>query len=251
MGGKVVWHDLVTKDTNRAGAFYGQLFGWEVREKEMGGATHRLIHAGEDSIGCFVAQPPDDPMPPHWVAYVHVDDLDAAVGRAKRGGGSAPVPRMAITDQDSFAILKDPLGAVIAAYENRGLSDDYPKMGPGRFCWEELLTKDPLAMVRFYGELFGWGHEPVEMPMGTYHLLKLGDQGVAGVMQMPPDVPSPPHWLSYVAVESVDKSAAKAVKLGARQYVPPTDIPNIGRFSVLADPQGAVFAIYRTAMPPK
>jgi predicted enzyme related to lactoylglutathione lyase len=123
----------------------------------------------------------------------------------------------------------------------------YPKQGPGMFCWEELLTTDPKRMLAFYGEVFGWTHETVQMPVGPYHILKGGDAHVGGVMQMPPGVPAPPHWLSYVAVTDVDETAATAVKLKAAQHVPPTDIPGVGRFSVHADPQGAVFALYKTA----
>jgi predicted enzyme related to lactoylglutathione lyase len=248
MAGTVVWHDLNTRDTAKAAAFYGELFGWQVRSREVGGRKHEFFHAGEEGLGCLEKQDPKDRMPAHWVAYVQVDDLDAAVKRAQRGGGSAPVPRMAITEDDSFAILRDPLGAVIAAYHSRKpMPPGYPKQGPGMFCWEELLTTDPKRMLAFYGEVFGWTHETVQMPVGPYHILKGGDAHVGGVMQMPPGVPAPPHWLSYVAVTDVDETAATAVKLKAAQHVPPTDIPGVGRFSVHADPQGAVFALYKTA----
>ena len=246
MAGTVVWHDLNTRDTAKAAAFYGELFGWQVRSREMGATKHDFFYLGEEGFGCLVKQDGKDRMPPHWVGYVQVDDLDAAVKRAVRGGGSAPVPRMAITEKDAFAILKDPLGAVFAAYYTANpLPPGYPKQGPGLFCWEELLTTDPKRMLVFYGEVFGWTSDAVQMPMGTYHILKSGDAHVGGIMQMPPGVPAPPHWLSYVAVTDVDKTAAKAVKLGAMQHVAPTDIPNVGRFSVHADPQGAVFALYK------
>jgi predicted enzyme related to lactoylglutathione lyase len=140
----------------------------------------------------------------------------------------------------------DPLGASIAAYFTANpLPPGYPKQGPGLFCWEELLTTDPKRMLAFYGEVFGWTHETVEMPIGPYHLLKAGDAQVGGVMQMPPGA-GKPHWLSYVATDDVDKAAGKAVKLGAAQHVPPTDIPGIGRFSVHSDPQGAAFALYKS-----
>jgi hypothetical protein len=148
----------------------------------------------------------------------------------------------------AFAILVDPLGATFAAYTTANpLPKDYPKQGPGLFCWEEILTTDPKRALAFYGEVFGWTHETVNMPMGAYHILKSGDAHVGGVMQMPPGAPAKPHWLSYVATGDVDKTAAKATKLGAKSCVPPTDIPGIGRFSVLADPQGAVFALYKPA----
>ena len=248
MSGKVVWHDLNTRDTGGAAEFYGELLGWQIRSREMEGRKHDFFYLGEDGFGCLMKQEPKDPMSPHWCAYVQVDDLDAAVKRATRAGGSAPVPRMAITEKDAFAILGDPLGSVIAAYHTKSaLPPDYPKQGPGLFCWEELLTTDPKRMLAFYGEVFGWTHETVTMPIGPYHILKAGSAHVGGVMQMPPGVPAPPHWLSYVAAADVDKSAAKAGKLGARQHVPPTDIPGIGRFSVHADPQGASFALYTSA----
>jgi len=248
MSGKVVWHDLNTRDPAKAKAFYGELFGWQVRSREMGAHKHDFFYLGEEGFGCLLKQDPKDKMPAHWLGYVQVDDLDAAVKRALRGGGSAPVPRMAITDKDAFAVLADPLGAVFAAYfTSNALPPGYPKQGPGFFCWEELLTTDPKRMLGFYGEVFGWTNEAMEMPMGTYFVLKSGDAPVGGVMQMPPGVAAPPHWLSYVAANDVDKTAAKAAKLGGKQHVAPTDIPDIGRFSVLADPQGAEFALYKPA----
>jgi predicted enzyme related to lactoylglutathione lyase len=248
MSGKVVWHDFNTKDPAKARTFYGGTFGWEIRSREMGTTKHDFLYLGDEGFGCLVQQQGKDPMPPHWVAYVQVDDLDAAVKRVERAGGKAPVPRMAITDKDAFAILVDPLGATFAAYTTLNpLPPGYPKQGPGLFCWEELLTTDPKRMVAFYGEAFGWTHETVTMPIGPYHILKAGDAPLGGIMQMPPGVSSPPHWLSYVATEDVDKTAARAASLGAKSCVPPTDIPGIGRFSVLADPEGAVFALYKSA----
>ncbi len=248
MGGKVVWHDLNTRDAAKAKSFYSGVFGWQVRSRETGATKHDFLYMGEEGFGCLVKQEEKDPMPPHWVAYVQVDDLDAAVKRVKRGGGSAPVPRMAISEKDAFAILVDPLGATFAAYTTENpLPPDYPKQGPGLFCWEEILTTDPKRAVAFYGEVFGWTHESLQMPMGTYHILKAGGVPVGGVMQMPPDAPAKPHWLSYVATDDVDRTAAKATKLGAKSCVPPTDIPGIGRFSVLADQEGAMFALYKSA----
>jgi predicted enzyme related to lactoylglutathione lyase len=245
MSGKVVWHDLNTRDPAKARAFYGPLFGWEFRTREMGTQKHEFLYLGDEGFGCLIRQDAKDAMPPHWLRYVQVDDLDAAVTRALRAGGTAPVPRMAITDKDAFSVLLDPLGATFAAYHTSNpLPPEYPKQGPGLFCWEELLTTDPKRMVAFYGEVFGWRHEEMQMPMGTYTILRSGDAAVGGVMEMPPGVPEGPHWLSYIAAPDVDKTAGEAVRLGAVQHVPPTDIPGIGRFAVLADLEDAPFALY-------
>ncbi|MGD8396031.1 MAG: VOC family protein [Candidatus Eiseniibacteriota bacterium] len=121
----------------------------------------------------------------------------------------------------------------------------------GDFSWTELLTTDVDGARAFYSELLGWTME--EMPMGasTYHVLKVGDAAVGGIMQMPAKVPSgtPPHWGSYVTVTDVDAVAGKVGALGGKLIVPPTDIPNVGRFCTIQDPQGAVLSLIAYAPP--
>ena len=116
----------------------------------------------------------------------------------------------------------------------------------GDFSWSELMTNDVEASRKFYCELLGWATQ--DMPMGEgepYVVVKAGDQGVGGIMKMPKEVPPgvPPHWQTYVTVKDVDAAAKKAEELGATAIVPPTDIPNVGRFYVFKDPHGAVLAL--------
>lgn len=114
----------------------------------------------------------------------------------------------------------------------------------GAFSWCELLTTDVDAAKRFYGTLFGWTLEDVNMTGMTYTVVKTGEQGIGGIMQTPPQAAgAPPHWGAYVTVDDVDATAGKAVELGAKICVPPTDIPNVGRFCVLQDPQGAAISV--------
>ena len=120
---------------------------------------------------------------------------------------------------------------------------------PGTFCWPELTTTD---QKEFYTRLFGWASQDDAMPGGggDYTTFKLADQPVGGMMPMPPGVPkgAPSHWLSYFATADVDATASKTTSLGGRTLVPPTDIPGMGRFAVLQDSQGAVFAMVRFSM---
>jgi predicted enzyme related to lactoylglutathione lyase len=117
-------------------------------------------------------------------------------------------------------------------------------MKHGAFSWFELMTKDPAAAKNFYTKLFGWDTEEMPMGDGTYTIVKVGDEGVGGIMAMPPDAQSmPPHWGIYITVDDVDATAKLAQELGAKTVVPLTDIPEVGKFYAFQDPQGAVISV--------
>jgi predicted enzyme related to lactoylglutathione lyase len=119
------------------------------------------------------------------------------------------------------------------------------------FIWYELMTTDPQAATRFYGEVVGWDAAPFtgaagQPPATPYTILNAGGAPSAGIMEMPDMMRqsgAPPHWTGYVYVEDVEESVEKVNALGGRVYVQPTDIPGVGRFAVIADPQGATLNI--------
>jgi uncharacterized protein len=114
----------------------------------------------------------------------------------------------------------------------------------GAFSWSELMTSDPAAAAAFYSQLFGWKSETMDVGTGPYHVLKVGEVSVGGIMAMPPNAgPMPPHWGSYVTVDKVEQTVDKCLSLGGKVLVPPTDVPTVGRFAVLQDPQGAVINV--------
>jgi len=114
----------------------------------------------------------------------------------------------------------------------------------GAFSWCELMTTDAEAAKDFYTKLFGWDTEAMSMPGMTYTMVKAGGKGIGGIMAMPKDAPPgmSPIWGSYVTVDDVDATARTAEQLGAKLLVPPQDIPKVGRFCVIQDPQGAVIS---------
>jgi len=120
-------------------------------------------------------------------------------------------------------------------------------MASGRMVWCDLMTSDTGKAKDFYTKLMGWSVTPFPMGGGEpYEMWTNGEAPLGGVMRNPaPGVPS--HWLTYVAVDNVDASHARALKMGASQHVPPTDIPTVGRFSVIQDPQGAAIALFTPA----
>ncbi|WP_417348799.1 VOC family protein [Ferrimonas sp.] len=111
----------------------------------------------------------------------------------------------------------------------------------GAHSWQELSTSDPAGAMAFYGPLFGWTFKEQQMEMGAYHIIENGGAGVGGIMQTPePGMPA--AWTGYVTVTDVDALAAKATELGGELLYGPQDIPEVGRFCWIKDPQGAVIA---------
>lgn len=110
----------------------------------------------------------------------------------------------------------------------------------GAFSWCELITTDAEAAKAFYTKLFDWNAEDMTMPGMTYTVIKAGGNEIGGIMTIPQDARDmPPAWGVYVTVSDVDATAKTAEQLGAKLLVPPTDIPDVGRFCVIQDPQGA------------
>lgn len=120
----------------------------------------------------------------------------------------------------------------------------------GTFCWNELSTKNLGAAKKFYTELLGWQLEESNAAGMSYIEIVVGGQHIGGMYQMTAeDGDAPSHWMSYVAVDDVDGRAKKAAELGGKVCVPPTDIPNVGRFCVVTDPTGATFSLVKLSGP--
>src|ERR1700761_2249994 len=121
----------------------------------------------------------------------------------------------------------------------------------GRFVWHELMTTDPDAASDFYSSVVPWTTQDSGMP--SYTLWMSGKNRAGGLMALPEDEGSgtPPHWIIYIATDDVDETVAQAEKLGGKILKPAADIPNVGRFAVLADPQGAAFAGFSPSSTPE
>ena len=249
--GRFVWHDLMTNDPASSLTFYSELFGWTGRQVEMGGmGSYTFLNAGGIENGGMAAMDPAQKIPSHWLSYLTVDDVDELVQRAGELGLEVKFPPTDIPEVGRFAVVADPTGAHFAPFKGLRPAPPDPEGPPpaGAFCWNELLTRDLAKAADFYGMLCGWGREDVDMgEMGSYALFKRGEKDAAGMMAMPPQAQGPCAWLTYVAVEDVDRTAKKITDLEGSLVVPPTDIPGIGRFAVGADPNGATFALFKPA----
>src|SRR6184192_4095337 len=120
---------------------------------------------------------------------------------------------------------------------------------PGTFCWPELSTTDQNGAKKFYSTLFGWTFNDTPIgPNEVYTTLQLGGRAAAALYNMRPEMRAqgiPPHWMSYVAVEDADQTAARARQLGGTIIVQPFDVMELGRMAVIQDPTGAPFALWQ------
>jgi predicted enzyme related to lactoylglutathione lyase len=119
----------------------------------------------------------------------------------------------------------------------------------GNFVWHEHLTKDTKAAIGFYTDVVGWKTQP--FPENPEYVMWVSGQGpLGGVMRLPDEAAkmgAPNHWMGHVQVADVDAAAAQVKKLGGKIYKEPADIPTVGRFSIIADPQGAALSIFKPA----
>ncbi len=254
---RFVWHDLSTKDSEGSKKFYGEIFNWKFDASDNGPYWH--IRAGDEMIGGVRQMSDEEHQPTSWLGYIVVDDVAATVASITSAGGKVFAPTTKMDNVGTFAVTADPTGAVFAPWKSARPGEDAEKIAmpkPFSFCWDELVTTDPKAAVAFYEKVFGWKGRAVDMGGGmTYTLLdrpgvknaKGDQQSAGGAMQSPPGLPHS-FWIAYVGVDDCDSVSARAERLGAKVMVPPTDIPNVGRFACWSDPQGATIAVLQPRM---
>lgn len=246
--GTFCWPELSTPDQKNAVAFYRELFGWDVNDQPIGPTeTYSMFKVrGLDVAAAYSMRPEErqSGAPPHWNAYVSVANADEAVKRAQQLGAKVLAPAFDVMDAGRMAVLQDPTGAVISVWQPGRHVGAKILREPGALGWTELMTRDTATAEKFYTQLFGWKAKVSP----EYTEFSVGATPDAGMMKIDEKWGSvPPHWMPYFQVDDCDGRAAKAKQLGGRVNVGPNDIPNVGRFATLSDPQGATFAIIKIA----
>ncbi|MGH9424031.1 MAG: VOC family protein, partial [Thermoanaerobaculia bacterium] len=233
---------------------YQSLFGWEVNEQPIGPTdVYSMFQVRGKAVGAASTQQANEKqmgVPPHWNSYVTVANVDEATKKAESLGAKVFAPPFDVMDAGRMAVLQDPTGAVFQIWQaNRSIGAQVLNE-PGALCWTELTTTDTKAAEAFYTKLFGWvpKHGGVGTPMEYTEFSVNGTPGI-GMMAKPKDMPAhiPSYWMPYFQVASCDASTAKAKELGGKAMVGPQDIPGTGRFTIISDPQGAIFALFEFA----
>ena len=240
--GKFVWHEQVSSNPKQAQDFYTPLFGWDVEVFKPGEFDYAMISAQGKTHGGF-GKAMEGAPPPHWLSHVGVENVDETIEKTKQAGGKLVAGPFDMEEVGRMAVIADPQGAFISAYQPLGAGD----VPEGVFVWDELGTSDVDGAQRFYEAVFGWTTKDMGEEFGGYRIFQVGETRVAGVMALP-DASIPPHWQPYVFVEDADATTAKAKELGGSALVEPQDVPEVGRFALLKDPQGATFGILKPSM---
>jgi predicted enzyme related to lactoylglutathione lyase len=251
--GVFCWIELSTTDQNAAKSFYSSLFGWARQDFPMGPNDFYTMFQleGRDTAAAYTMRPEQrsQGVPPHWMIYISVESADAAASRVAQLGGKLLAPPCDVYDIGRMAVVQDPAGAVFALWQAKSHTGTGISGVPGTLCWADLMTPDPVRAKEFYSSLFAWRVIKGENdPSGYLHIAN-GEKFIGGIPPanfLGPNLP--PHWLLYFLVSNCDETAAKAQELGAKIHLAPTTMEKVGRWAVLADPQGAVFALYQSIL---
>jgi len=189
-------------------------------------------------------------IPPHWLSYASVTNADETAAKAKELGATILAGPFDVMTFGRMAVIQDPTSAVFALWQPKDHKGAGVVNVPNSFCWNELMTTDTAKDGDFYTGLFGWSKKTQNFGPLEYTMFSNGERMAGGMLKITPEMgPIPPNWLVYFAVDDCDAKTQKANDLGATTMKPPDDIPGVGRFSILTDPQGAAFALIKLNPP--
>ena len=254
--GSFIWYELMTTDATAAKAFYDKVVGWSIDVQASGDSEvdYRMIGRADGGFAGGVLTLTEAMTAtgarPAWFGYVHVADVDAAIGAFTEAGGSVMMDTT-MAGVGRMALVTDPQGAAIyvmtpvpPADNPEATSDVFSYDEAQHVRWNELATSDPDAAIGFYTGLFGWRQEGA-MPMGDmgdYKFLHHDDGMIGAVMRKPAEMPQS-AWLFYIGVDDVDRAVAAIGEGGGTILQGPIQIPGGDYSAVCVDPQGAAFGV--------
>lgn len=253
--GTFCWVELMTTDGEAAKKFYTELFGWTFSDSPIGpDMVYTMLKLNGKDVGALfqmTGEMTGQGIPPNWQSYASVTSVDESAAKAKSLGATLMKEPFDVFDVGRMAVIQDPTGAVFSLWQAGTHKGAGVVNVSGSFCWNELATTDTAKDREFYTGLFGWGKDVMNFGPMEYTMFTNGDRPAGGMFAITPEMGGiPPHWLVYFAVDDCDAAVQKATELGANTMKPADDIPGIGRFAILLDPQGAAFAVIKLEGPP-
>ncbi|MGR3931561.1 VOC family protein [Streptomyces sp. BRA346] len=254
------WVDAMLPDLAAGRRFYGELFGWTFTEGTAGYRPYTWARLDGKDVAALVPKS-DGRMPTVWNVYLATGDAAAATARIREAGGRVIVAPRWIDDLGVMATAADPGGAVFGLWQAGSHPGFARRDVPGAYGWTEVHTREPRVVDAFYRTVFAYetaaasaaegsgGRRPADLLLWSPRGEPADpDHAVAArvVIGEGPPAELPAHFLTYFVVADCDHASRTAHRLGGRVLNGPEDTP-YGRFAVLADNQGAVFAVIDTS----
>lgn len=255
--GTFCWIDLGTTDAAAAKKFYCELFGWEATDEPAGpDMVYTRFSQDGKSVGALYEMSQemrDMNIPPFWMSYISVADADATAAKARELGATVRRDPFDVMDAGRMTVIQDPTGAYFSIWQPMKHHGADIANEPASLCWNELMTTDVDKAGAFYTKLFGYTADTQNMGGMDYTSFMNGDRPAGGMMALTPEMGEgvPSNWSVYLAVADCDATVEKAKALGGKVCREPEDLPGIGRFAVIADPQGAVVCTIKLENPPE
>ncbi len=245
--GQFIWHDLLTDDVDAAKAFYGDLLGWTFENATRpGGGPYTLIFSGSGQVvgGMLEVEDPGDGEDySRWLGYFAVPNVDAATRSVVQSGGQVVVEARELGDVARASAVQDADGAVVGLLTSRvGYPVERPSIDVGEVAWNELVAADPAAMADFYAGLVSGTVSEETRGEFVYRFLETENQPRAGFM-LRPNEQLQPLWMTYFAVDDVERVSARVASLGGERLLAPDDAIRDGRIALVTDPSGAVLGL--------
>jgi predicted enzyme related to lactoylglutathione lyase len=238
--GAPCWIDLYSSDTDKAAEFYGRLLGWKAEPADQRfGGYFTFTKDGKHVAGCM-ANDGSTGYPDAWGVHLMTDDIQGLADAAARHGGVVEMAPMEVAENGSFAMIKDPGGSVIGAWQPNEVKGFEVTREPGTPAWFELHTSAYDDAVSFYRDVFGWDTHPMsDTDEFRYTTLGKDEDALAGIMDDPGE---PSGWNVYFEVPDVDAALAQVTELGGTIVEPAQDTP-YGRLARAKDPTGTPFRL--------
>jgi predicted enzyme related to lactoylglutathione lyase len=242
--GEPCWIELFTPDAEAAADFYGTLFGWTAGEASPEFGGYRMLLRDGEPVAGLMPNDASSGTPSTWSVYLATDDIEATTQRAKDAGATVVAEPMEIADLGSRAVLVDPAGALIGAWQARTFPGFAARAEDGAPAWFETLSTDYPRSVAFYTDVFGWDVTTMgDTPEFRYSTLGKDDDARAGIMDGSGFLgEESSRWQFYVQVADTDATVERALAGGATLQMP-VDDSLYGRLGALQDPAGIPFCL--------
>lgn len=249
LAGKFIWFDLATVDIATQKKFYGDVFGWTYQPISQSDAQYTIIKNGEHNIaGMFQIKPPADAKAGAlWIGLMSVADPAKAVAMAKKAGGSVRMPVTSLAQRGTYALLRDPEGALFGVLKSETGDPPDHNVQAGDFLWVDLFANDVQRAAKFYQQLAGY--EVVDDTHNTQRkFLRSADRYRAGIVPRPEQA-NRSGWLPYIKVTDVAATLKKVADAGGQVMVEPDDSLLNGNLAIFADPEGGIVGIVKRGQP--